>query len=116
VLGRAIWVDVISNGLLRSLADVGFTLSWCVLWWKAWRTLRLPGEYLIYAALMILLPSSGGSLLSMGRQGMIAFPLFWVLAEWSVRDPRIDTTVKMVAPALMAALIFLAFGTHTFVP
>lgn len=115
-IGRALWVDVFENGLLRSLADVGFTLLWCVLWYRAWRVLRLPGEYLIYAAIAVLLPSSGGSLLSMGRMGMIAFPLFWALAEWSVHDPRIDTIVKMTAPALLAALIFLTFGTHTFVP
>ena len=115
-IGRALWVDVLSNGLLRSLADVAFTLAWCVLWYRAWRVLRLPGEYLIYAALCVLLPSSGGSLLSMGRMGMVAFPLFWALAEWSVRDPRVDTIVKMAAPALMAAIIFMAFGTNTFVP
>jgi hypothetical protein len=115
-VGRALWVDVISNGLLRSLADVSFTLAWCLLWFRAWWVLRLPGEYLIYAALVVLLPSSGGSLLSMGRMGMIAFPLFWALAEWSLRDPRVDTVVKMAAPALLAAVMFMAFGTHTFVP
>ncbi len=111
-LGRALWVDVIQNGLLRSLADTSFTIAWCVLWWRAWRNLKLPGEYLIYAALAILLPSSGGSLLSMGRMGMIAFPLFWALAQWSLKDPRIDTAVKMSAPLLLAALMFLTFGTE----
>jgi hypothetical protein len=56
-VGRALWYDVIQNGLLRSLADTSFTLLWCYLWYRAWRVLRLPGEYLIYAALIILLPS-----------------------------------------------------------
>jgi hypothetical protein len=77
--------------------------------------LRLPGEYLIYAALVVLLPSSGGSLLSMGRMGMVGFPLFWALADWG-KDERVDSLVKTVAPALLATLVFLAFGTRTFVP
>jgi len=115
-VARAIWVDVIENGLLRSAADTSFTIAWCVLWWRAWWVLRLPGEYLIYAALAILLPSTGGSLLSMGRMGMIAFPLFWALAQWSIQNPRVETVVKMASPALLAALIFITFGTHTFVP
>jgi hypothetical protein len=114
-VGRALWYDVIQNGLLRSLADTCFTLLWCYLWYRAWRVLRLPGEYLIYAALIILLPSSGGSLLSMGRMGMVGFPLFWALAEWA-GDERVDTLVKVLSPALLAMLMFLAFGTRTFVP
>ncbi len=114
-LVEALWQDVIQNGLLRSLADVSFTVVWCYLWYRAWRVMRLPGEYLIYSALLILLPSSGGSLLSMGRMGMVAFPLIWALADWG-GDERVDTLVKTVAPALLAALVFITFGTHTFVP
>jgi hypothetical protein len=114
-LGRGLWSDVIQNGLLRTLADISFTLGWCYLWYRAWRVLRLPAEYLIYAALVVLLPSSGGSLLSMGRMGMVGFPLMWALADWG-RDERVDTVVKTLAPALLATLVFLAFGTRTFVP
>jgi hypothetical protein len=115
-IARALWQDVIQDGLLRSLADVCFTLVWCWLWYRAWRVLRLPAEYLIYSAFVLLLPSSGGSLLSMGRMGMMAFPLMWALADLGGRDERADTAVKMISPALLAALVFVAFGTHTFVP
>jgi hypothetical protein len=114
-IGRGLYEDVISNGLLRTLADVSFTFGWAFLWYRAWRVLRLPAEYLIYAALVVLLPSSGGSLLSMGRMGMVGFPLFWALADWG-KDERVDSMVKTVAPALLATLVFLAFGTRTFVP
>ena len=114
-IGRGLYEDVISNGLLRTLADISFTFGWVYLWYRAWRVLRLPAEYLIYAALVVLLPSSGGSLLSMGRMGMVGFPLFWALADWG-KDERVDSMVKTVAPALLATLVFLAFGTRTFVP
>ncbi|MGN6378926.1 MAG: hypothetical protein ACTHNU_08255 [Gaiellales bacterium] len=114
-IGRGLYSDVIENGLLRTLADISFTFGWVFLWYRAWRVLRLPAEYLIYSALVVLLPSSGGSLLSMGRMGMVGFPLMWALADWG-RDERVDTMVKMVSPALLATLIFLAFGTRTFVP
>ena len=36
----------------------------------AWRRLKLPAEYLIFAALLLILPTSGGLIVSMGRFGM----------------------------------------------
>ncbi len=45
-------------------------------------------EYLIFAALLILLPTSGGLLVSIGRFGMVAFPLFWALAELGESERR----------------------------
>ena len=50
--------------------------------------MRMPAEYLIFAALLILLPTSGGLLVSIGRFGMVAFPLFWALAELGESEGR----------------------------
>lgn len=114
VVVHTLWHDVIEGGHLRFLIHIGFTLLWCGLFYKAWR-MRMPGEYLIFAALAVLLPTSGGLLVSMGRFGMVAFPLFWALASWG-EDERVDTFVKASFPLLLGALVMITYTARTFTP
>ena len=114
VVVHTLWHDVLEGGHLRFLIHIGFTLLWCGLFYKAWR-MRMPGEYLIFAALAVLLPTSGGLLVSMGRFGMVAFPLFWALAELG-EDERIDTFVKTSFPLLLGALVMITYTARTFTP
>jgi hypothetical protein len=114
VLAKGFW-DAVAANHLRYLLHVGFTLLWCGLWYWCWRRLRLPWEYLIFAGLMIIMPTSGGLIVSMGRFGMVAFPFFWALADLG-RDERIDTVIKVASPLLLAALVFITFGPRTFTP
>jgi len=114
VVVKATW-DAFTAHHLRYLVHVAFTVLWCGLWYHAWRRLRLPAEYLIFAALLLILPTSSGLILSIGRFGMVAFPLFWSLAVLG-RDERVDTLVKVAFPMMMAALVFITFGPRTFTP
>ena len=114
VLVYTFWHDVLESGHLRFLIHIGFTLLWCGLFYRAWR-MKIPGEYLIYAALLVLLPTSGGLLVSMGRFGMVAFPLFWALADLG-KDERVDTLVKTSFPLLMGALVLITYTARTFTP
>jgi hypothetical protein len=77
--------------------------------------MRVSAEYLIYAGLLVLLPTSGGLLVSMGRFGMVAFPLFWALAALG-EDERVDTLVKTSFPLLMGALVLITYTARTFTP
>jgi hypothetical protein len=77
--------------------------------------MRMPAEYLIFAALMVVLPTTGGLLVSMGRFGMVAFPLFWALADLG-RGERWDTLVKTAFPLLLGALVMITYGARTFTP
>jgi hypothetical protein len=114
VVVHTLWHDVLEGGHLRFLIHIAFTLLWCGLFYKAWR-MRMPGEYLIFAALAVLLPTSGGLLVSMGRFGMVAFPLFWALASWG-EDERVDTLVKTSFPLLLGALVMITYTARTFTP
>jgi hypothetical protein len=114
VLVYTFWHDVLEAGHLRFTIHILFTLLWCGLFYKAWR-MRMPGEYLIFAALLILLPTSGGLLVSMGRFGMVAFPLFWALAALG-EDERVDTLVKTSFPLLLGALVLITYTARTFTP
>jgi hypothetical protein len=115
LVADTLWSEVLQEGQLRFLVHVAFTVLWVWLFWRAWRRLRLPGEYLLFSALMVLLPTTGGLVVSMGRMGMVAFPLFWALADAGA-DERVDTLVKTVSPLLLAALVFITFGPRTFTP
>ena len=102
------------DGHLRYLAHAAFTVLWCGLFYKAWK-MKIPGEYLIYCAALVILPTTGGLLVSIGRFGMVGFPFFWALADLG-RSERVDTLVKTVSPMLLAALIFITYGPRTFTP
>jgi hypothetical protein len=114
VVAKAIW-KAFSDHELKWLMHAAFTLLWCGLWYWGWRRMRLPVEYLIYAGLLLILPTTGGLLVSMGRFGMVGFPFFWALADLG-RDERIDTAIKITFPLLLAALTFVTFGPRTFTP
>ncbi|MBI3473513.1 MAG: hypothetical protein HY013_19330 [Candidatus Solibacter usitatus] len=114
VVVKTAW-DTVHDGHLRYLVHLGFTLLWCGLWYHAWRRMRIAAEYLIYAGLLILLPTTGGLIVSMGRFGMVGFPFFWALADLG-RDERVDTVIKVAFPLMMATLIFITFGPKTFTP
>ncbi len=114
VTAKAFW-DAVTATHLRYFVHVAFTLLWCGLWYWAWRRLRLPAEYLIYTALLVILPTSGGLIVSVGRFGMVGFPFFWALADLG-RDERVDTVLKVTFPLMLAALVFVTFGPRTFTP
>jgi hypothetical protein len=46
---------------------------------------------------------------------MVAFPLFWALADLG-EDGRVDTLVKTSFPMLLAALVMITYSAHTFTP
>ena len=59
VFAHTLWYGVLQAGRLDAGLDVAFTVLWCGLFVHAWR-MRLPGEYLIYAALVSRYPDECG--------------------------------------------------------
>jgi hypothetical protein len=105
---------VIDSGDVADAINVAFTLLWAGLLVHAWR-MRLPGEYLVYAALAILIPTSTGTLLSIGRFGLVAFPVFWALADIGRRS-HIDAAIKLLLPALLTLVVMLVYVTTELSP
>ncbi len=114
VFAHTLWYGVLQAGRLDAGLDVAFTVLWCGLFVHAWR-MRLPGEYLIYAALVVVIPTSAGTLLSIGRLGLVAFPLFWALAGLG-RSTRIDAFVKIAFPLMLGVSIVLVYTTTRLTP
>jgi hypothetical protein len=114
VFARTLWHGVLQAPSLEAIIEVAFTLVWCGLLLHAWR-MRLPGEYLIYAALAILIPTSTGTLLSIGRFGLVAFPVFWALAHLG-RSPRIDALIQVTFLGLLVTFVLLVYTTTSLTP
>jgi len=105
------------EGELRYLVHYAFVALWALLVWVLWRErARLGTANAIFATGAVLMPFAAGSLVSAGRFGLSAFPVFLALAWLAGIRPWLDTTTKVASGALMAAFIWLAFDVGTLVP
>jgi hypothetical protein len=87
--------------------DIAFGALYVCLLVRLWRSeggLRSP--WVAYSALVIALPLSSGSVISLGRFGLMAFPLAWPLADWLERDER--RRVWAVAAAVVVTALLVA--------
>lgn len=80
--------------------DLGFLIAYAWLLGRLWRSeggLRSP--WVVYSLAVIAIPLSSGTITSMARFGLMAFPLVWPLGDWLAEDPR------RVRPAVGAAVV-----------
>jgi hypothetical protein len=114
LVAHVVWSVAAHGANSAALVDVAFVAAWCGLFVQACR-MRLPGEYLIFAALLVVLPASAGVLTSIGRFGTVAFPLFWALGRLA-DTPRRDMLVKVAFPLAMAGMMVAAYGSGSIHP
>lgn len=62
---------------------------------------RMPLEWVVFGFAIVLLPLAAGSVAGVGRYGLLALPIFWVLA-WFGRSRSFDRIYCIVGPALIA--------------
>jgi hypothetical protein len=80
--------------------DLGFLIAYLWLLTRLWRAeggLRSP--WVAYSLAVIAIPLSSGTITSMARFGLMAFPLVWPLGDWLAEDRR------RVRPAAAAAVV-----------
>lgn len=100
---------------LRAVADTAFAALWIVLAVRLWR-MRVPAAYQAYAISAVAMPLLGGSALSLGRFGMVAFPFSWALADWAGGG---RLRLRVTAAALAAGLFgfeLVALHASAYVP
>lgn len=93
-----------SHEWTRVIRDVGFFGLYALLLGLLISNYGWRSPWVIYALLVLALPISSGSFVSMARLGLLAFPLVWPLAEWLERDHR------RIRPAATLAVLFIAMG------
>jgi hypothetical protein len=86
--------------------DLAFLAGYLWLLARLWRAeggLRSP--WVAYSAAVLAVPLSSGTITSMARFGLMAFPLVWPLADWIEADPRRRPWAIAAAVALIVLLI-----------
>ena len=79
--GGAAW-----NATIRDLVFLALALWLLSRLWRSEGGVRSP--WVAYSAVVLAVPLSSGTLTSMARFGLLAFPLMWPLADWLGEDPR----------------------------
>ena len=74
-----------------------------MLLWRREGGLRSP--WVAYSAAILVVPLSSGTITSMARFGLLAFPLVWPLADWLGRDRRRALRWGAAAVVLIVLLV-----------
>jgi len=86
--------------------DLAFGALGAVLLVRLWRSeggLRSP--WVVYSLAVLALPLSSGSIVSLGRFAVLAFPLAWPAADWLLADRRRVPWAAAAAVLLTALLV-----------
>jgi len=71
--------------------------------WRSQGGLRSP--WVAYSAAVLVVPLSSGTITSMARFGLFAFPLIWPLADWLGEDRNRALRWGAVAVAVILLLV-----------
>ena len=96
--GGAAW-----HATIRDLVVLVAALVLLALLWRAEGGIRSP--WVAYSAVVLAVPLSSGTITSMARFSLMAFPLLWPLADWLGRDPRRARAAAVVAVAVTVLLV-----------
>jgi hypothetical protein len=107
---RAGW-DLVREGTLTAAwhataRDLAFLAGYLWLLTRLWRSeggLRSP--WVAYSAAVLAVPLSSGTITSMARFGLMAFPLVWPLADWVGEDRRRARWAAAAAVLLIVLLV-----------
>lgn len=97
------------------IVDTAFAMTWGLLLLEGLVRRRLPGEYLLYGWLAVILPVLAGTYIALPRYGMGIFVVMWLAAFHVASRPRLGLGLKIALPlALIAtAIVSLAFEHYT---
>jgi hypothetical protein len=88
---------------IRELAFIALYVWLLVRLWREQGGLRSP--WVAYSAAVLAVPLSSGTITSMARFGLMAFPLVWPLSEWLTAEGRRPLRWAAVAVAVSALLV-----------
>ncbi len=86
---------------------VVFLLSMLALW-VGWKKLRLHPSYLIYSMLVLIVPSLTGTLSSIPRYALSAFPLFFIAGNMHNKWMKIGIAVIFALGLILSTAFFLS--------
>ena len=98
------------------IVDTAFAMTWGLLLIEGLLRRRLPGEYLLYGWLAILLPVLAGTYLALPRYGMGIFVVMWLAAIQVASRPRLAWGLKIAMPLALIATAIVSLGYERYTP
>jgi hypothetical protein len=105
------WDLVAAGDLTAAWTATGRDLAFLVLY--AWLLVRLwrregglRSPWVAYSAAVIAIPVSSGTITSLARLGLLAFPLVWPLADWIGERPERVKPAAALAVVVIGLLVF----------
>ena len=98
------------------IVDTAFAMTWGLLLIEGLLRRRLPGEYLLYGWLAILLPVLAGTYLALPRYGMGIFVVMWLAAIQVASRPRLARGLKIAMPLALIATAIVSLGYERYTP
>ncbi len=104
--GGAAW-----HATIRDLVVLVVALALLAMLWRAEGGLRSP--WVVYSLVVLAVPLSSGTLTSLARFSLMAFPLLWPLADWLGRDRRrVHAGLAVAGGGIVQAVLQLLMRSH----
>ena len=98
------------------IVDTAFAMAWALLLLEGLVRRRLPGEYLLYGWLAVILPVLAGTYLALPRYGMGIFVVMWLAAIHVASRPRLALGLKIALPLALIATAVVSLGFEHYTP
>ncbi|MGI9116400.1 MAG: mannosyltransferase family protein [Gaiellales bacterium] len=98
------------------IVDTAFAMTWALLLLEGLVRRRLPGEYLLYGWLVVILPVLAGTYIALPRYGMGAFVVMWLAAIHVASRPRLALALKVAMPLALIATAAISLGFEHYTP
>lgn len=96
--------------------DTAFAMAWALLLLEGLVRRRLPGEYLLYGWLAVILPVLAGTYIALPRYGMGIFVVMWLAAIHVASRPRLARGLKVALPLALIATAAVSLGFAHYTP
>jgi hypothetical protein len=113
---NGLYVGLHDTSRLMYILDTAFAMTWGLLLIEGLIRKRLPGEYLLYGALAVILPVLAGTYLALPRYGMGIFVVMWLAAIHVASRPRLSRGLKVALPLALIGTAVVSLGFEHYTP
>jgi hypothetical protein len=113
---NGLYVGLHDTSRFMYIVDTAFAMTWALLLLEGLIRKRLPGEYLLYGSLAVILPVLAGTYLALPRYGMGIFVVMWLAAIHVATRPRLSRGLKIALPLALIATAVISVGFERYTP
>lgn len=115
-LMNGLYIGLHDTSRFMYIVDTAFAMAWALLLIEGLVRRRLPGEYLLYGWLAVILPVLAGTYVALPRYGMGIFVVMWLAAIHVASRPRLALGLKIAMPLALIATAVVSLGFEHYTP